>query len=85
MYLLKRNNAKLIGDLKMKNDYQLAATITEKQVDNVLNSWDENSADMKSFKCLVRLGDGKQLAMASILNRKLRESATEEYERAYYS
>ena len=69
----------------MLNDYELAATLNEKKVNNILNSWADDSLDLKSFNSLVKLGDSIELAMASVLNRKMRDNCNAEYEAAYNS
>ena len=54
----------------MKNEiYTLANELTEQQIDNVLFSW-EGKKELQDFNCLVRLGDSKSLAIATILVEK---------------
>jgi hypothetical protein len=55
----------------MKNEiYTLASELTEKQIENILFSW-EGKKEIEVFNCLVRLGDSKGLAIATILVEKL--------------
>ena len=68
--------------------YNLANELTEQQVDNVLGGW--NSANeiesIKSYKCLVSLGDSKQLACATVIAEKYNDKGVSEiYKIAYES
>ncbi len=67
------------------NDYQLAKTLTESQIEAALNSWDDKSSKAIEFKTLVRLGDSKALAMATVLNGLLKPDTTSFYTQAYCS
>ena len=68
--------------------YNLANELTEQQVNNVLGGW--NSANeiesIKSYKSLVRLGDSKQLACATVIAEKYNDKGVSEiYKIAYES
>lgn len=53
-------------------DYELADSLTEKQITSILNTWSDDSDEMRAYKALIRLGDSPALAMASTLNAKKR-------------
>ena len=68
------------------NVYELAKALTEKQVENIVNGWADNSKELKEYNSLVRLGDSKNLAVATVLhNKKTRPDNSAEYAAAYYS
>ena len=49
--------------------YKLATEITEQEINNVLNAWEmqEDAEKIRAYNSLVRLGDRKELAMATIM------------------
>ena len=53
--------------------YKLASELTEQQVENVLAGWvaKNEKESIKEFNSLVRLGDSKQLACATIMINKV--------------
>ena len=58
----------------------LASKLTEKEINNVLNSWD-NCHEQKyitEFNTLVKLGDSKELSMATVLDKKYEEKEESE-------
>lgn len=63
--------------------YTLANELTEQEVNNILGSWEqkEETKSIESFNSLVRLGDSKELAMATIIAEKYnsKENYTEYY------
>ena len=66
------------------NAHELANKLTEKEVENVIAYWEqENSHKLDEMKSLVRLGDSKALAVATVMTAKDRDS--EIYRIAYYS
>jgi hypothetical protein len=61
---------------------ELANEMTEKEVNNVLNYWvDMESAKVKEYETLVRMGDSKKIAVATLMLKK--DNSSEEYYRAY--
>lgn len=64
--------------------HELSARMTEQEAENVIKYWAEKNADkLVEFKSLVRLGDSKRLAVATVMLDK--KYSTETYEQAYYS
>jgi hypothetical protein len=62
--------------------YKLASEITEQEVKNVIAGW-ENTNETKKlrlYNSLVRLGDSKQLACATVM---LKEPVSKEVETDY--
>lgn len=57
----------------MLKDSELASKITDKQIDNILNTWDANGSDLKDFEVLQESTGNKKLSMAILLNRKVKE------------
>lgn len=62
--------------------YKLADEITEQQVDNILSTWDKEKIGL--FNSLVRLGDSRQLACATVMLSKPIDSQTKENYRFAY-
>jgi hypothetical protein len=52
--------------------FELAKSLTEKQANNVVGYWDANGMTEKlnTFNSLVRLGDSKELACATVMIEK---------------
>lgn len=52
--------------------YNLANELTEQEVNNILGLWEQRNEtkSIKSFNSLVRLGDSKELAMATVIAEK---------------
>jgi len=65
--------------------FELAKSLTEKQVDNVIGYWNANcmAGKLKTFNSLVRLGDSKALACATVMIEKETDSSV--YKIAYES
>ncbi len=66
--------------------YKLANEITEQQVNNVVGGWSARNENEKirSYESLVRLGDSKQLACATVmLNNPIDKETKEFYRMAY--
>ena len=66
--------------------YKLANEMTEQQVENVVAGWvsknDKESID--TYNSLVRLGDSKQLACATVMINKVdKKEVSEMYRMAY--
>lgn len=63
--------------------YTLANELTEQEVNNILGSWEQRNEtkSIESFNSLVRLGDSKELAMATVIAEKynFKENYTEYY------
>jgi hypothetical protein len=53
--------------------YKLASEMTEQQVNNVLGGWESanETESIRLYKSLVRLGDSKQLACATVIAEKI--------------
>lgn len=56
------------------NEYDLAKSLNEKQIQNVLNSWNNDSEIMSFFKMLVKMGDSREMAMATSMIRNANSS-----------
>ena len=69
--------------------YSLAKELTDKDINNILKSWDESKeeANVNTFKTLVRLGDSRGLAMATAIAEKYKKQSQDNhiYELAYLS
>lgn len=66
--------------------YKLADEMTEQQVENTVTAWEINGEKEKTrkYNALVRLGDSKQLACATVLLTKKADKETlENYRFAY--
>jgi len=66
--------------------YKLASNLTEQQVENVLSGWvaRNEKESIKEYNVLVRLGDSKQLACATIMiNKADKKEYSEIYRMAY--
>ncbi len=75
---------------------KLADGMTEQQVENVIAGWaaktesiiisekKEAKEKLRLFKVLVRLGDSKQLACATVMLKKPIDKETEEFYRMAY-
>lgn len=66
--------------------FTLANELTEQQVNNILGSWEQinETKSIESFNGLVRLGDSKQLAMATVIADKFNsKEESEMYYQAY--
>lgn len=52
--------------------YTLANELTEQEVNNILCSWEQRNEtkSIESFNSLVRLGDSKELAIATVIADK---------------
>lgn len=66
--------------------YKLANEITEQEVENVLGGWVARNEQEKIrlFNSLVRLGDSKQLACATVMLGYSIDAETEEFYRMAY-
>jgi len=56
------------------NEYDLAKSLNEKQIQNVLNSWNNDSEIMSFFNMLVKMGDSREMAMATSMIRNANSS-----------
>lgn len=66
--------------------YKLANEITEQEVENVFGEWEakNETEKIKTYNSLVRLGDSKQLACATVmLNKPIDKETLENYRIAY--
>ncbi len=66
--------------------YTLANELTNQEVSNVIAGW-KNANETKSietFNSLVRLGDSKQLACATVIAKKYNDKGTSEIYRIAY-
>jgi hypothetical protein len=69
-----------------KQIHTLANELTEAQVENILANWQETEDKaLENFKSLVRLGDSRELAVATAISQKYRNDASEVYRVAYES
>lgn len=72
--------------MKATEIYKLASEMTEQQVMNVIGGWESNNENekLKTYSSLVRLGDSKQLACATIiLSTPISDEEKEFYRNAY--
>lgn len=62
---------------------KLANELTEQEVNNILGSWEQSNEtkSIETFNSLVRLGDSKGLAMATVIADKYN---TKEESEIYY-
>lgn len=71
------------NDMNTTEIYNLANELTEQEVNNILGSWEQRNEtkSIESFNSLVRLGDSKELAMATVIAEKYnsKENYTEYY------
>mgnify|MGYP000111744554 CR=1 FL=1 len=68
--------------------YKTAKSLTEAQIENIVSSWNDNKEEeqIRLFESLVRLGDSKALAVATVIEKKYKkEGSNSIYELAYYS
>lgn len=66
--------------------YTIANEMTEKEADNIIGGWErDNESDvLKTYNSLVKLGDSKQLAVATAMADKYNKKDNEEfYSKAY--
>lgn len=66
--------------------YKLASELTEKEVLNIIIEWESKNEKekIKTYKTLVRLGDSKQLACATVMLNKPIDKETKEFYRMAY-
>jgi len=68
----------------LENIYNATVTFTDKQIENVIYCWEiENDKALETFNSLVRLGDSKQVAFASVMVEKETGDNSEFYINAY--
>jgi len=81
------NNQKREIKMNPAEIYKLASEITEKEIQNVLDSWEVSmeTKQIETFESLVRLGDSRSLALITTISEKYKNQNTEMYELAYYS
>ena len=66
------------------NAHELAKIITDEEVANTIATWEsEGSSKLNEMKTLIRLGDSKKMAVATMILEK--EHDSELYNFAYYS
>lgn len=65
--------------------YKLASELTEKEIENVLGSWEiaKETESLKTFNSLLGLGDSRALALASTISEKYEDDNSEVYYNAY--
>ncbi len=66
--------------------YTLANELTEQEVNNILGSWEqrEETKNIESFNSLVKLGDSRELAIATVIAEKYNSKENySEYYNAY--
>jgi hypothetical protein len=68
-----------------KQIHTLANELTEAQVKNILNWQETEDKALENFESLVRLGDSRELAVATAISQKYRNDASEIYRVAYES
>jgi hypothetical protein len=71
-----------------KTIFKLSAELTTKEIANVLTAWaNEGDAEsIKEFNTLVKLGDSRELALATVMCDKANKKENSEmYQIAYYS
>lgn len=72
----------------MIDSHALAAKLTDKNIENLMNYWEENDKQWFDMaNSLVRLGDSIKLAVATTLNKKYKEStfSGEDIQNLHYS
>ena len=73
--------------LSGKEIRNIAKDLGEKEINNLLNSWSDKH--VKYFNILVRLGDSRAIACATVISDRIEEQRTkggdEMYRLAYYS
>lgn len=72
--------------MNTKEIYKLANEMTEQQVENVVGGWVaiNNKESINTYNSLVRLGDSKQLACATVILNKPIDKETKEFYRMAY-
>jgi len=68
--------------------YKLANEFTEQEINNVLGSWNTNNEtkELNTFNTLVKLGDSRGLALATVIAEKYNNKGVSEmYEIAHQS
>jgi len=67
--------------------YQLASELTEQQILNVIGGWEhrDDTKKIEDFSSLVRLGDSRALAMATIMIGDCEANDSPLYKIAYES
>jgi len=68
--------------------YKLAKEFTEQEINNVLGSWNTNNEtkELNTFNSLVKLGDSRGLALATVIAEKYNNKGVSEmYEIAHES
>lgn len=66
--------------------YKLASEMTEQHVENVVCGWEarKQKESINTYNSLVRLGDSKQLACATVMLTKPVDKETKEFYRMAY-
>jgi hypothetical protein len=67
--------------------YKLSNELKEKQIQTLLNDWISTNeiGKLKQFQSLVKLGDSRALAMATVMLSQKKEFNNEMHQIAYYS
>jgi len=79
-------NIKKVLVMNSEEIYKLAEELTEQQIMNVISGWKRanESEKLRLYNSLIRLGDSKQLACATvILKEPISEEVLEFYRFAY--
>lgn len=65
--------------------YQLANELTEQEADNIIGGWerDNETETIRTYESIVRLGDSKQLAVATAMAAKYNKKDEGIYSKAY--
>ena len=65
--------------------YNLSNELTEKEADNIIGGWKrDNETDViRTYESMVRLGDSKQLAVATAMADKYNKKDDSGYSKAY--
>ena len=65
--------------------YNLAHELTEQEADNIIGGWerDNETETIRTYESMVRLGDSKQLAVATAMADKYNKKDDGIYGKAY--
>ena len=65
--------------------YNVANELTEKEADNIISGWerDGETETIRTYESMVRLGDSKQLAVATAMADKYNKKDDSGYSKAY--
>ena len=65
--------------------YAIANKLTEQEADNIIGGWerDNETETIRTYESMVRLGDSKQLAVATAMADKYNKKDDSLYSKAY--